>query len=111
MITPPFMAKQADEESRSAKQADRNPFTWPSARLWSRRVRQVMFSGGMEGAFSFRISAFVLAGFATTSTCPQFTGPFSQWTLALWDASLKIIQKSLIEDELFAWQIVSALQD
>ena len=28
-----------------------------------------MFSAGMEGAFSFRISAFVLAGFATTSTC------------------------------------------
>lgn len=43
--------------------------TWPRARLWSRRVRQVMFSGGIDGAFSFRISAFVLAGLATTSTC------------------------------------------
>lgn len=28
-----------------------------------------MFSAGMEGAFSFRMSALVLAGFATTSTC------------------------------------------
>ena len=43
--------------------------TWPRARLWSKRVRQVMFSAGMEGAFSFKMSAFVLAGLATTSTC------------------------------------------
>ena len=126
------------------------PPTWPTARLWSRRVRQVMFSGGstgrggggvgetcgerqtgkyfilgagstgagsiaaqrirstntptlaaaageqqpcqehatlssaahsppilpagMEGAFSFRISALVLAGLATTSTCAQQRG-------------------------------------
>ena len=43
--------------------------TWPKALLWSRRVRQVMSSAGMDGAFSFRMSAFVLAGLATTSTC------------------------------------------
>ena len=50
-------------------QAPQEDPTWPRARLWSRRVRQVMFSAGMEGAFSFRISAFVFAGLATTSTC------------------------------------------
>ena len=42
--------------------------SWPRARLWSRRVRQVMFSGGMEGAFCCRMSALVFAGLATTTT-------------------------------------------
>ena len=42
---------------------------WPSALLWSRRVRQVMFSLGILGAFSFRTRALVFAGLATTSTC------------------------------------------
>ena len=57
--------------SRHDAGATKSP-TWPRARLWSRRVRQVMFSAGMEGAFSFRISAFVFAGLATTSTCEAF---------------------------------------
>ena len=30
-----------------------------------------MFFEGMDGAFSLRIRAFVLAGFATTTTCRQ----------------------------------------
>lgn len=30
-----------------------------------------MFSAGMDGAFSFRMRAFVLAGLATTRTCFQ----------------------------------------
>jgi hypothetical protein len=38
----------------------------PKARLWSSLVRQVMFFAGIEGANSFRISAFVFAGLATT---------------------------------------------
>ena len=45
--------------------------TWPRALLWSRRVRQVISSAGMEGAFSFRMSALVLAGLATTRTCAK----------------------------------------
>ena len=33
-----------------------------------------MFFAGMEGAFSFRIRAFVLAGLATTTTCHTQAG-------------------------------------
>eukprot|EP00955_Chlamydomonas_euryale_P071139 360973-Chlamydomonas_euryale.AAC.10 len=42
--------------------------TCASALLWSRRVIHVMSAGGMLGACSLRMSALVLAGFATTST-------------------------------------------
>ena len=43
---------------------------WPRALLWSSLVRQLMFFSGIEGdAKCFKISALVLAGFATTSTC------------------------------------------
>ena len=42
--------------------------TCASALLWSSRVRHVMFSGATSGAYSFRMSALVLAGLATTST-------------------------------------------
>lgn len=42
--------------------------TCASALLWSSRVRHVMFSGAMSGAYSLRMSALVLAGLATTST-------------------------------------------
>lgn len=42
--------------------------TWPRALLWSNLVKQEMFFSGIEGANSFRISALVLAGLATTKT-------------------------------------------
>lgn len=74
--------------------------TWPRARLWSRRVMAVMFSAGMEGAFSFRIRALVLAGLATTricvgagcvdgdegrgSTAPTHSCPCRPWRRVLW---------------------------
>lgn len=45
-----------------------NP-TCPSTLLWSSRVKAVIFSRGIEGAFSARIRALVLAGLATTTTC------------------------------------------
>lgn len=43
--------------------------TCASALLWSRRVRQLMFSAGMLGAYSLRMRALVLAGLATTRIC------------------------------------------
>lgn len=41
---------------------------WPNALLWSNLVKQEIFLSGMEGANSFKISALVFAGLATTKT-------------------------------------------
>ena len=42
--------------------------SWPTARLWSRRVIAVKRSRGTPSALLMAISAFVLAGLPTTST-------------------------------------------
>ncbi len=42
--------------------------TWAMALLWSSRVRQVKFSGGIDGAYFLQMKALVLAGFPTTTT-------------------------------------------
>jgi hypothetical protein len=39
-----------------------------TARLWSRRIIDVMFSAGKSGAWRARMAAFVLAGLPTTRT-------------------------------------------
>ena len=47
---------------------------WPRALLWSRRVKQVTFLSGIDGANSFKIRALVFAGLATTRTCRAVIG-------------------------------------
>ena len=46
-----------------------NTLTCALALLWSRRVRAVKFSLGMDGAKCEQIMALVLAGLPTTTTC------------------------------------------
>ena len=43
--------------------------SWLTARLWSSRIIAVIWRGSMSGALLSAISAFVLAGLPTTSTC------------------------------------------
>mmetsp|Transcript_20730 Transcript_20730/g.70529 ORF Transcript_20730/g.70529 Transcript_20730/m.70529 type:complete len:238 (+) Transcript_20730:1057-1770(+) len=57
--------------------------TWPSARLWSSRVRHVMLSAGTSGQFCLSTSALVLAGFATTSTLTPGLASFREEPKAL----------------------------
>ena len=58
--------------------------TAPAARLWSSRVRQVMWARGMRGAWVARMAALVLAGLATTRTLT----PGDAWSCraAAWEA-------------------------
>ena len=77
----------------------RDVHTWPSALLWSRRVRQVMFSAGMEGAFSFKMRAFVLAGLATTSTYTGAEEPINWRTGSVRSAEASDTRRSLVTDQ------------
>ena len=56
----------------------------PCALLWSRRVRQVMFFAGIDGAFRYRISALVLAGLATTKILTFLEACFSSAAACDW---------------------------
>ena len=76
-------AKAAFVELASALDLEIFSAIWPCALLWSRRVRQVMFFFGIDGAFCDRISALVLAGFATTKILTSFEACFS--SAAAWD--------------------------
>ena len=65
--------RDAGRSRRPARRA--SSASWPTARLWSRRVSAVKRSAGTSGADAAAMSAFVFAGFPTTTTRTSSAAP------------------------------------